>query len=422
MAKHKQSSNYRAWLICSLGVLFYGYEYLLRVTPSVMSAQLRSTFHIDAAMLGTLSAFYYFAYTPMQIPVGLGLDWFGPRRILTFAAMVCGVGSFLFANTYLGVSELGRFLVGLGSAFAFVGALRLGSIWLPEKQFALFSGLTMTVGMLGAIFGEVVMSWLTTILGWRETIHVSAVFGLVLGVLIFLIVRDEQHTNKQRRHKKRTIDVTRDWRGIKSLFLTREFWVIGCVGMLGYLPMSAFAELWAPTYVEMVYHVSKDVAGYADSMFFLGAAVGAPVMGWLAGYLGRRVLVLRYGILGGAIGLGIILWLPDYSLVLVFLLLFITGFLSSAQILVFVMAREISPKKIIATTIALINMMVMTSGMLFQPIVGALIDMFSVGERVTGETPLNLTGMREGMIILPICVLLCFFVTFLLKETARKRQ
>src|SRR3954470_19954672 len=76
-----------AWLVCGLGALFYCYEYFLRISPSVMTQDLMRVYHLDAAMLGNLAAFYYYAYTPMQLPVGVLMDRFGPRRLLVFACL-----------------------------------------------------------------------------------------------------------------------------------------------------------------------------------------------------------------------------------------------------------------------------------------------------------------------------------------------
>ena len=68
------------WLICTLGAIFYSYEYLLRITPSVMEGALRHHFSLSATGFGLLSASYYYAYVPMQLPVGLLMDRYGPRR------------------------------------------------------------------------------------------------------------------------------------------------------------------------------------------------------------------------------------------------------------------------------------------------------------------------------------------------------
>src|SRR5689334_7624175 len=105
------------WVICSLGMLFYCYNYFLRVSPSVMQPDLMQGLHINAYEFGTLAAFYYYAYTPMQIPVGMIYDRFGARMVQFFAVIVVvlGVGTFISANAYWHACA-GRFLIGLGTA------------------------------------------------------------------------------------------------------------------------------------------------------------------------------------------------------------------------------------------------------------------------------------------------------------------
>ena len=135
--------NYKmmGWLVCSLAALYYCYEYLLRVTPSVMEGPLREHFGLSAAGFGFLSAFYYYAYVPLQVPVGVLLDRYGPRVLLTTACLICVIGTFLFAGTSVfWIAAVGRFLVGFGSAFAFVGVLKLATIWLPEDKLAMVAG------------------------------------------------------------------------------------------------------------------------------------------------------------------------------------------------------------------------------------------------------------------------------------------
>ncbi len=108
-AATKKSSLF-AWLICGLGALFYCYEYFLRMMPSVMASDLRLAFQLNAASFGNLAAFYYYAYSPMQLPVGVMMDRYGPRRLLIFASLVCALGTYLFSrHDYLIVAQLGRF-------------------------------------------------------------------------------------------------------------------------------------------------------------------------------------------------------------------------------------------------------------------------------------------------------------------------
>ena len=120
------------WSICLIGALFYSYEYFLRIMPSVMSAKLMAHFNIEAGALGIFVAIYYWAYVPLQLPVGLLHDRFGPRRLLTFACLLCVVGTYMFGISHsIYIAATGRLFVGIGSAFAFVGVLKLASIWLP---------------------------------------------------------------------------------------------------------------------------------------------------------------------------------------------------------------------------------------------------------------------------------------------------
>ena len=143
------------WLICGLGAIFYSYEYLLRIAPSVMEPALREHFDLSATGFGLLSSIYYFAYVPMQLPVGVLLDRYGPRRLLTFACLICVIGTLLFTGTTVfWIAATGRFLVGFGSAFAFVGVLKLATIWLPENRLAMVSGMTSALGAIGAMLGD----------------------------------------------------------------------------------------------------------------------------------------------------------------------------------------------------------------------------------------------------------------------------
>ncbi len=179
------------WAICGLGALFYCYEYLLRIEPSVMVPELMRKFQLSAEEFGFITSLYYIAYTPMQIVVGMMTDIMGPRKMLTIAVLICALGSLLFGSTDLvWLAGTGRFLVGFGSAFAFVGVLKLAAIWLPSSRFALFAGLATALGMIGAMMGVVQLSSLVETLGWEKTVFVGTVIGFLLVPVIWLVVRD----------------------------------------------------------------------------------------------------------------------------------------------------------------------------------------------------------------------------------------
>ena len=88
----------KALFMCALASVFYAYEYYLRVAPSVMSAELKEYFAISEAGLGFLSGLFYFAYTPSQLLIGLLMDKYGPRIVLTLACLACALGTYLFLS------------------------------------------------------------------------------------------------------------------------------------------------------------------------------------------------------------------------------------------------------------------------------------------------------------------------------------
>src|SRR6516164_6016842 len=84
------------WLIVLCGMFFYCFNYFLRVSPSVMQSELTQAFHITATQFGTLAAFYYYAYTPMQVPAGMLYDKFGVRFVLCAACLMAVIGLSVF--------------------------------------------------------------------------------------------------------------------------------------------------------------------------------------------------------------------------------------------------------------------------------------------------------------------------------------
>lgn len=156
---HHSKISYLGILICILGTLFYYYEYYLRVAPGVIREQLKLFYSLNETSFGLLVGLYYWAYVPLQLFVGIVMDLVGPRKTLGTACLISAVGMYLFGGTdYLWAAQLGRFLVGFGAAFAYVGVLKLSNIWLPHTWFAIMAGACSTLGMLGGITGQIVIN------------------------------------------------------------------------------------------------------------------------------------------------------------------------------------------------------------------------------------------------------------------------
>ncbi|HSW71711.1 MAG TPA: MFS transporter, partial [Gammaproteobacteria bacterium] len=263
------SAGWFAWVVCLLGAFFYCYEYLLRTMPGIMEPELRQAFQLDSTAFGNLMGFYYYAYTPMQFPVGILIDRYGPRRLLILASLICASGSSLFSmQSSLMISQLGRFLVGFGSAFAFVGFLKLATIRLHPKRFALISGLIMTLCMLGVTQGNVLIAFLSTHHGWKQTTLLFAALGFVLAAVMALVMPKNKYEFTSFNGDTSVGDLKMLCKEMVKLSKKPIIWANGLVGCLLFLSLSGFAEAWGVSYFEQGRGYSKEISVHLNNFVF----------------------------------------------------------------------------------------------------------------------------------------------------------
>ncbi len=407
--------------MCILGMLFYCYEYFLRVAPSVMSAELKLTFGLGEAAFGHLVAFYYYAYTPMQIPVGMMMDRFGPRKLLTLACFLSAFGIFLFAFTEeIVFAQFGRFLVGFGAAFAYVGFLKICNLWLPKKYFALMAGICSTMGMFGAIGGQVSMSYLVASLGWQSTLYCSVVMGIILTLLLWAVLRD--HGEGLQVQTEHLLDVFQHkFSSLKEMLLSSQMWINGIIGCLTFLPISGFAEVWAVSFLEVV-GISKNLAAIGSAMLFLGFAVGGPFWGWVSELIQSRRIPMMIGSFVSAGIMMIVIFVPTNSLTLMYLLLFFTTFFASAEVIIFAVSNDLSHASVSGTGVAFTNMICMLGGASLPWIIGKLLDNAKAIQVVEGLPVLTSQDYASALVILPLSLVVAGILSIILKETHPKQK
>lgn len=389
-----------------------------------MIPQLMSSFEVTSYSIGSMSAFYYYAYTPAQIPVGLMLDRYGARYILTMAVLLCALGTLIFGQTnVMWVACLSRFIVGFGSAFAFVGVLKLATNWLPPERFALVSGLATTLGMLGAMYGKIHLAHIVNVTGWQSAVMICGYAGLFLAPVVWLIVRNAPTVAtpyiSQKVNKSPSMTYYQLFKQTKLILSNKQVWLNGIIGCLFFLPTSVFAELWGDHYLESVYGLHSEMAAKAVSMIFLGWAVGGPLAGWLSDYMRRRKLLLQIGSFISAIFLSALVfqWIP-MNLFWIFGMLFAVGFFSGVEVICFAIGKENCTSHVAGTAIATTNLLIMMGGVIFQPLIGKALDFFWDNQVGLDGIPLySADSYQKAMLILPLALLIAFMLSFFLKET-----
>jgi sugar phosphate permease len=405
------------WFVCSLGALFYSYEYLLRMSPSVMAENLMRFYHLTGAQFGYLSgSYYYYSYVAMQILVGVMMDKYGPRRLLTFACFLCAIGAYLFAcSDHIICAIIGRFLIGLGSAFAFVGAAKLATIWLPPRYFALMSGIIFCLGMVGAAFGDIVLRILVDSEGWQTAMMAAAIGGVILTLIIWVVVRDRNpYFENHHLHHSNMLGMLE---GLRVALKNPQIWLCGIVGCLLFLFLSAFAELWGPAYLAQAHGIDRVHAATANSMVFIGCAIGAPLWGIFSDFIGSRRIPLILGAGAATIAFCILLYIQALPLLAIYIILFAFGFFSSVQILIFAVAREVTSIKISGTAIGVVNMLVMIGGIVFPPAIGKILDLNWTGTMVDGARIYSQHAYTLALSLLPLGIFAGVLCTLCLRET-----
>ena len=422
---HKGITPTKAWIIWGCAAFFYLYEYILRVSPSVMTNQLMHDFGVTSTALGVLVSFYYYAYVPLQIPCGVIVDKLGVRRVVTLSAIFCTIGSFIFANSdSLFIAQFGRFLMGAGSACAYLSTAKVAAEWFPAQKFALITSITMGLGTIGGTFGGKPFAVLVNAIGWRPSMIVAGCVGVCVIVSSWMIIRDRKEANEGHIPSNEMKKDHSVLAGLKIVAKNPQSWLIGLYGCLMYLPLSAFAELWAVPYLMQVHGIDNEVASTASVMVFIGMAVGCPLAAWFSDKFKSRIKIMEYSALGTAALFMLIVYCPAIPLSLTFPLLFITGVVCGGQILYFAAAKEINPPQTSATTIGFTNSLVMFSGIVFQPLLGFLLDGFWDGAKsaTTGLPEYTTYAYQVALSPVPISLFAAWVLLKFIKETYPKHN
>ena len=393
---------------------FFFYAWVLRVAPSVMVEELMRDFAVGAALLGHLSAAYFYGYAGMQIPVGLLLDRFGPRRLITIATFVCAGGCVLFAvGGSLGVVTAGRFLIGASAAFSLVGAMAVAGHWFPANRFAVLSGGAMAMGMAGGVFGQAPLRLAVEAWDWRTANLLLAAGGVALAVAAWATVRDR---------RRGAGGVANALAGLGIVVRHRQTWLIALTGLGTSAPLLGFASLWGVPFLETAYALPRTHAATLTSMLFIGWGVGAPLFGWFSDRIGRRKAPLLAGLALETLALAALVYVPGLSVPAVAGLCFLVGFLGSAQIVVFALAKENHRPELSGTAIGFVNAMVTGAGALFQPLVGLLLDLAWTGEIVLGAPVYQTETYRLALASLIVCGLVGLLCLLPVRETFCRLQ
>lgn len=385
-----------------IATLFYLYEFLLRVSPNVLEKELFHAFSMDATSFGLFSSLWYWAYAPLQLPVGALTDKYGPRRLLTFAIVLCAVSTLVLAQTQsFVVGCIARCFIGAGSAFAFISCLKVVNIWFHPSQFAFFTGLTLMIGTLGAAVGGTPLSIALDYISWRDLLVYLGVIGVALALLSWIIIRDHNPDHPEISLQQK--NAPGFWHCLKTVAKMPQSWVVGIYAFFVTAPTDAFGGTWGIKFLVDAHGISRDAASVpAVTMTFIGMAVGSPLLGWISNQCNNRKMPMAISSIVACIALTLIVYLPQLNAWTASVLFFIFG-AAATYVLAFVMTRQFAQSTYVATAVGFVNMLSIFGSASLTYFIGWILDRVRSGEVDSlGEPLYHTADYHTSLFVLPL--------------------
>ncbi len=400
---------YFMWLF---PVLFFTYQFILRLWPGLMMQPLMAQFSIDATGFGVLAAFYYYGYAGMQIPVAILLDKFGPKIMTAVLAIFCGLAMLLFSytnNFYLAL--LSRFLIGACSAVGFLAVSKVISLWFKPEQYAGMIGFSFSVGLLGAIYGGKPVSLLIAAYGWHSVAFGLSLIAILIGFFSFLVLRSPQDKNPLK--SKQKID-------FRHLLSSKTLWLLAISNLLMVGSLEGFADVWGIPYLMTAYQLPKSEAALLVSSIFFGMIFGGPLLALLAKKMGNYKVIALSGV-----AIAIIFTLLLANIVqqwwLLSALLFLVGILCCYQVLVFAAGSSLVAPEFLGITVAFLNCINMLGGSFFHTLIGKLMDWFWTGQFSGDIKSYDIDTFKYALSVIPVSALIgaiiVYFIGLKLKQS-----
>lgn len=409
----------RPWLVWGLAAIFGLYTFLLQGAPSVMIPQLMKTYQIDVIKIGILTSSFFYTYIVMQIPAGMLVDLWGPRRIVKVSLLICSIaiGWFAFSHHFW-EGQASRMLMGLATAPAIICAFCLGSRWFKPAFFTLIVALTEFLALAGGVIGEGGLALSVVRFGWRETMVGVAVVGLFLTFLSLFIIHDfpdhDQPLHNGMSFKETMKATSKSFIKVLSI---KPLWLNGIYGGFVFAIFPAFAALWGIPYFQNRYNISVDLSAIVASTYFIGGCIGTLTLGWMSVYITKRRPIMIWGTLIAFVLSLSIIYIPHIPLSLMFVIMLLFGFFCSTYALSFALADTYVNHKTKGVAMGFTNMLCIAFGApLFQPLIGFLLKWSSECEPINRLKIYTYHDYTVALTILPLSLLTAFILAFFVKE------
>ncbi|UCF84139.1 MAG: MFS transporter, partial [Desulfobacteraceae bacterium] len=343
----------RRWAILVVGSQGLVLSMFYRVSTAVISPDLALELNLTSSQLGNLSASFFYAFALSQLPLGMALDRWGPRMVMTILGLlgIAGVSFFALAQT-LATAILARVLMGIGMSCNLMGVLALLAAWFPVNRFAFLAGSLVSIGVMGNLLAATPLALLSQWVGWRGSFLVIATLNASVIVAFFLMARDHPAGWCPSEAKKTT-----SLRGISSLLCMYSYWTLSLNGFVRYGYLVALQGLWAGPFLVYGLGLDKVSAGNAIFCFGLGFLIGLPLCGCISDRVlrSRKKVVMPSLLAFTFLTVSMIWWERGLNHWLIFSSFFAFGFVASPGHIALAHIKELVPVEMTARAMTGVN-------------------------------------------------------------------
>jgi len=361
------SKVFTAWLV---GSLFYLYQYIQRTFPGFLSEEIKVHYKMNAEEYSLVAALLWYTYSMLQIPIGILLDRVGVRKIIVLSILICFSGSMLFIISDIKyIAYIGRLLVGVGAASAFMSATKVVVDYLPAGKRGLLTGLTLTIGSIAPFINTYLFYNLHEVgLSWHQALLYITYTAVPLAILAFFTFpKNIENTNSNLPFKE-TLAL------LKSSFSNSKIITYAILGIALYTPLAVVGDSWGTQFIVKKYNIKNFDASRINNLLYLGMAVGSVLISW---FFEKRNMLdegIKYCSLLLIVPFGFLLLGPTSHPYVLNFMVFSIGFLTGAEMLCFSAACNYANSNNTGIVIGIINTFNTLAGAIFNQLIGITLD------------------------------------------------